>query len=207
MIISSQLSKELILLLAELNHRQKNIHFFWLKGKNVLPEEQFLAKLQKAQINFYIIEDNEFHEILARGGGNRYVCRQVRFVWLVELWFLVLLTILFNEWLLLLLELTDTHSLSVFLFFFMFVLLVSMFSWPWYVNVPIHLLAIMHILHYLYFSGPVFSMSWLYDLGEQLSYSSLLLLRWDLTQLPFEVRTLFFLLLVCGCLPTYFQIA
>lgn len=72
-IISPQLSKELILLLAELNHRQKNIHFFWLKGKNVLPEEQFLAKLQKAQINFYIIEDNEFHEILARGGGNRYV--------------------------------------------------------------------------------------------------------------------------------------
>lgn len=120
--------------------------------------------------------------------------RQVKLAWPVELCLLALLTLLFYEWLLPLPELTATHSLPVFLSFFIFVFLVSLFSWPWYIHVLIQLIAIMHILHYLYFSGPVFSLPWLGELGKLLGYSFLCLLRWDFAHVPFEVRTLFFLL-------------
>lgn len=72
-IISPQLTKELILLLTELAHRQINLQFFWLKGKRSVPsEEPLLTMLQKADLSFYIIEDDRFEETISRGGGMRH---------------------------------------------------------------------------------------------------------------------------------------
>lgn len=105
-----------------------------------------------------------------------------------------LVATLFWQWLHPLAELTDTHSLPIFQLFFVCVLLFNILALPWYLQFVLNLGLIFYLVHYIYVpDAPFFSLVWLGEWLEKIEYSLLLLISWELGQIPFEVKTWLFL--------------
>ena len=111
-----------------------------------------------------------------------------------DLLWVCLVTILFWQWLHPLAELTDTHSLPIFQLFFVCVLLFNILALPWYLQFVLNLGLIFYLVHYIYVpDAPFFSLAWLGEWLEKIEHSVLLLISWELGQIPFEVKTWLFL--------------
>jgi uncharacterized protein (DUF58 family) len=72
-IVSTQLLKQLTMLMGDLSYRKYKIEFFWVKHKQDMTadERQHLKLLESMQVRYYIVTTDRFNDLLA--GGEHHV--------------------------------------------------------------------------------------------------------------------------------------
>ncbi|EGL83004.1 transglutaminase domain-containing protein [Caldalkalibacillus thermarum TA2.A1] len=105
---------------------------------------------------------------------------------------IILLTLLFWEWLRPLPLLTATHAVYPFVLFFAAVLGLKVLSVKWYISLPLLSFMVLFFIHQLYFTVPLFSVSWLAYLVQDVLGAVLFILQREWVSVSFLSRTLFF---------------
>lgn len=116
--------------------------------------------------------------------------------WGFKLLVLVLVTLLFAEWMWPLIDLTETVTVYPFLLFFVAAFLAFMVNLPGYVTFFGLGGLLLYLTQRLHFEGPFFSLDWVLPFFLNLLEALPVLVSWNWQQLPVEVRTFFFLILV-----------
>lgn len=109
---------------------------------------------------------------------------------------LVLVTLLFAEWMWPLLELTETVTVYPFLLFFVAAFLTGLLGLPRYLDLFGLSLLLFYLTHRLHFDGPFFSVEWFLPFALKLLEALPVLVSWDWQDLSADVRTFFFFILI-----------
>ncbi|CAM3257771.1 transglutaminase domain-containing protein [Filibacter tadaridae] len=104
----------------------------------------------------------------------------------------VLAFVLLREWLVPVMELTDTNYLGLFLLFIALSFLLALLNAKWWISIPVKLLYVLWVIHYVFFGKAFFSVETInYLLQDLLSNISILLNR-DWMDITNPLRTILF---------------
>jgi transglutaminase-like putative cysteine protease len=109
---------------------------------------------------------------------------------------ILLISLLFWEWLRPLLVLTETYTIAPFMLFFVFILLINSLRTPRWAKIPLGILLLGFIIHSNFFHTPFFSREWLIYIYEQTIHSISLLFARDFYDHSSVILTIAFSLLV-----------
>lgn len=108
----------------------------------------------------------------------------------------LLLTLLFWEWLRPLPILTETDSITPFMLFFACILLINGLRTPRWAKLPLGVLFLALLIHSYFFTTSFFSLDWLHVIWKQVIHSMILLFEWDFDHHSSVIKTISFMLVI-----------
>ena len=108
----------------------------------------------------------------------------------------ILAFVLLREWLLPVMELSDTDHLTLFLFFIVLAFIFSLARLKWWISGPVKIIYIFGVLHYIYFDKVLFSKETVSELLHDVFSNFSIIVNGDWENLTNPFRTILFFILL-----------